>query len=128
MDVGRLPCLHDVLKRQTAPAQEEGAEKDAKVAAQEAETEDDEADDDDDLPGEEEPEEAVEHVDDAALLRVTTAAETEQFDAEMKERLRANVDRFEEMVEHEEGIRLGEVGWKERYYKVGGGAHIPLQD
>ena len=27
-------------------------------------------------------------------------------------------DRFEEMVRHEEDIRLGDEGWKERYYQV----------
>ena len=36
----------------------------------------------------------------------------------MKDRLKSKGDRFEEMVEHEEGIRLGDEGWKERYYKV----------
>ena len=27
-------------------------------------------------------------------------------------------DKFDEMVEHEEKIRLGEAGWRERYYEV----------
>ena len=31
-------------------------------------------------------------------------------------------DLFDEMVEHEEKIRLGEAGWKERYYQVRRGA------
>lgn len=52
------------------------------------------------------------------LLQAHTAAQSEAFDAEMKERLKSKGDRFEEMVEHEEGIRLGDEGWKERYYKV----------
>ena len=68
---------------------------------------------------EEEAELAVEHADDDEVLRLASAR-TEAFDAEMKERLRAGVDRFEEMVAHEEGIRLGDAGWKERYYKVQG--------
>lgn len=40
------------------------------------------------------------------------------FDQEMKDRLKSQGDRFEEMVEHEEDIRLGDEGWKERYYRV----------
>ena len=52
------------------------------------------------------------------LLQAHTAAQSEAFDAEMKDRLKSKGDRFEEMVEHEEGIRLGDEGWKERYYKV----------
>ena len=72
------------------------------------------------MAGEAELEAAVEHADDDEVLRVA-AARTEAFDAEMKERLRAGVDRFDEMVAHEEGIRLGDAGWKERYYKVRAG-------
>ena len=40
-------------------------------------------------------------------------------------RTQANVDRFEEMVAHEEGIRLGEAGWKERYYKASAAGSNP---
>ena len=52
------------------------------------------------------------------LLQAHTAAQSEAFEAQMKDRLKSKGDRFEEMVEHEEGIRLGDEGWKERYYKV----------
>ena len=50
------------------------------------------------------------------------AADSEAFDAAMKDRLRDQGDRFEEMVAHEEDIRLGDDGWKERYYQV---RHVP---
>ena len=52
------------------------------------------------------------------LLQVHAAADSEAFDAAMKDRLRDQGDRFEEMVAHEEDIRLGDDGWKERYYQV----------
>jgi 5'-3' exoribonuclease 2 len=54
----------------------------------------------------------------AEVLQTHTAAHTEQFNADLKERLKADVDKFEEMVQHEEQIRLGDEGWKGRYYKV----------
>ncbi len=52
------------------------------------------------------------------LLQVHTAADSEAFDQAMKAQLREEGDRFEEMVKHEEDIRLGDEGWKERYYQV----------
>ena len=52
------------------------------------------------------------------LLQAHAAADSEAFDAVMKDRLREQGDRFEEMVAHEEDIRLGDEGWKERYYQV----------
>jgi len=42
----------------------------------------------------------------------------ERFQTEIKERSKADGDMFEEMVAHEETIRLGEDGWKDRYYKA----------
>ena len=38
------------------------------------------------------------------------------FKAELQEQVKEKADMFDEMVEHEERIRLGESGWKERYY------------
>lgn len=49
---------------------------------------------------------------------VAQAEQAEQFNNELKERLKADVDKFEEMVVHEEQIRLGDEGWKGRYYKA----------
>ena len=46
----------------------------------------------------------------------------EDFKARMKEQLKERGDMFDAMVEHEEGIRLGEAGWKARYYKAKLGA------
>jgi hypothetical protein len=86
------------------------------VAAEpDLEAEEDEEEEEDPLAAE------VEHADDDEVLRVASAKNSEAFDAAMKERLRAGVDRFDEMVAHEEGIRLGDAGWKGRYYKVGAG-------
>ena len=36
----------------------------------------------------------------------------------MAERGKGKHDRFDEMVVHEEQIRLGDAGWKARYYEV----------
>ena len=36
----------------------------------------------------------------------------------MTEHLKDANDRFDDMVQHEERIRLGEEGWKGRYYEV----------
>jgi 5'-3' exoribonuclease 2 len=41
----------------------------------------------------------------------------EAFKEELKEQVREKADKFDEMVAHEERIRLGESGWKERYYE-----------
>ena len=54
----------------------------------------------------------------AEALLAPAAEQTEQFNEQLKDRLKSNVDRFEEMVVHEEEIRLGDEGWKGRYYKV----------
>ncbi len=32
--------------------------------------------------------------------------------------MKDKADMFDEMVQHEEKIRLGEAGWRERYYEV----------
>ena len=87
----------------------------------EAEPDQEEEDEEEEEP-DQDMEAVMEHADDDTLLR-GTSAHTEAFDAEMKERLRANVDRFDDMVGHEEQIRLGEDGWKQRYYKVCGAGH-----
>ncbi len=52
------------------------------------------------------------------LLQARAAADSEAFDQAIKEQQREEGDRFEEMVKHEEDIRLGDEGWKERYYQV----------
>ncbi|PSC72218.1 5 -3 exoribonuclease 2 [Micractinium conductrix] len=41
----------------------------------------------------------------------------DEFKAKMKEDMKDKADCFDEMVEHEEKIRLGEAGWRERYYE-----------
>lgn len=43
-----------------------------------------------------------------------------EFKARMTEHLKDSNDRFDDMVQHEERIRLGEDGWKGRYYEVWG--------
>ena len=52
------------------------------------------------------------------LLQARVAADSEAFDQAIKDQQREQGDRFEEMVKHEEGIRLGDEGWRERYYQV----------
>ena len=42
----------------------------------------------------------------------------DQFNHHMSQQMRDRGDLFDEMVVHEEGIRLGQEGWKERYYEV----------
>jgi 5'-3' exoribonuclease 2 len=59
---------------------------------------------------------------DTAALTAAAAEEKakeaiEAFKEELKEQVREKADMFDEMVEHEERIRLGENGWKERYYE-----------
>lgn len=71
-------------------------------------------DEDDDVA--EEPD--LEDEEGAEALLAPAAEQTEQFNEQLKDRLKGNVDRFEEMVVHEEEIRLGDEGWKGRYYKV----------
>ncbi|GAB4819079.1 hypothetical protein N2152v2_006125 [Parachlorella kessleri] len=46
------------------------------------------------------------------------AEAVEAYKAKLKEQGREAADRFDDMVDHEEKIRLGEAGWKERYYEV----------
>lgn len=43
---------------------------------------------------------------------------TDQFNADINSRMKDRGDLFDEMVVHEEQIRLGEEGWKLRYYEV----------
>ena len=43
----------------------------------------------------------------------------ERFSADMSARMKDKGDLFDEMVVHEEQIRLGDEGWKARYYQVG---------
>lgn len=42
----------------------------------------------------------------------------DKFNADISSRMKDRGDLFDEMVVHEEQIRLGEQGWKERYYQV----------
>ena len=62
----------------------------------------------------------MEHV----LVRVThthavaDGDEPEEFAEAMKEAMKDRGDMFDDMVVHEEKIRLGETGWKARYYQV----------
>ncbi|MCJ1427327.1 hypothetical protein MMC29_005230, partial [Sticta canariensis] len=41
-----------------------------------------------------------------------------EFDEHLKDVMKDRGDKFDDMVEHEERIRLGETGWKARYYQV----------
>lgn len=56
-------------------------------------------------------------------VRVQTAEDektaTDEMKAKLKESMKAKSDMFEDMCKHEEDLRLGESGWKERYYQVG---------
>lgn len=117
-----MPCCQCTLSAYGVPLQvkAEGAEDLAKqngeaeateAVADEAELEDDEDDDVADEPD-------IEEEEGAEALLAPAAEQTEQFNEQLKDRLKGNVDRFEEMVQHEEEIRLGDEGWKGRYYKV----------
>lgn len=53
-------------------------------------------------------------------MAARNAEAVEAYKSRLKEQSKESADRFDEMVEHEEKIRLGEAGWKERYYQVGG--------
>ena len=44
--------------------------------------------------------------------------QAEKFNADISSRMKDKGDLFDEMVLHEEQIRLGEAGWKTRYYQV----------
>lgn len=44
--------------------------------------------------------------------------QAERFNADISSRMKDKGDLFDEMVLHEEQIRLGEAGWKLRYYQV----------
>ena len=62
----------------------------------------------------------------AGLVQTTAVAMTEatdrdmtDFQNQMKDRLKGKSDCFSQMMELEEKIRLGEDGWKARYYEVG---------
>lgn len=46
------------------------------------------------------------------------ATVAKEFDAQVQGLMKDKGDRFDEMMEHDERIKLGEKGWKERYYKV----------
>jgi len=49
---------------------------------------------------------------------LTPTLRLRRFQLEVNERAKAGGDMFDEMVAHEEAIRLGEDGWKCRYYRV----------
>jgi hypothetical protein len=53
-----------------------------------------------------------------ALAGLTLTLCLRRFQLEVNERAKAGGDMFDEMVAHEEAIRLGEDGWKCRYYRV----------
>ncbi len=44
--------------------------------------------------------------------------QAEKFNADISSRMKDKGDLFDEMVVHEEQIRLGDAGWKLRYYQV----------
>ena len=72
---------------------------------------------------EEEEEEEEEDAPDTAEAMELAVLHRERFHSEIKERSKAGGDMFDEMVAHEETIRLGEEGWKGRYYR----ARLPSQ-
>lgn len=51
-------------------------------------------------------------------MAAKNAEAVEAYKAKLKEAGKEAADRFDDMVEHEERIRLGEAGWKERYYEA----------
>lgn len=85
-----------------------------------AEVEDEEGETDDFVVPEDEelPEEILTGAALAAAQAESKAAQ-ERFAEELKARSKAAADMFDEMVVHEERIRLDEPGWKGRYYEVG---------
>jgi hypothetical protein len=53
-----------------------------------------------------------------AAAQAESKAAQERFAEELKARSKEAADMFDEMVVHEERIRLGDPGWKGRYYEV----------
>jgi 5'-3' exonuclease len=45
------------------------------------------------------------------------SAEAQEYQDRLKQELRSKADKFESMIEHEEELRLGDDGWKARYYE-----------
>lgn len=75
----------------------------------------------DDIPGVLDEVEADDGSDPTAvppLSAATLKENAERFSADMSARMKDKGDLFDEMVVHEEQIRLGEDGWKARYYQV----------
>lgn len=71
----------------------------------------------------EEPKLVVEGEDTEALLDEVIAecaddsVEAQEYRDRLKEELKSKTDMFEDMIEHEEELRLGDEGWKVRYYE-----------
>ncbi|KAL4452283.1 hypothetical protein ABPG75_007945 [Micractinium tetrahymenae] len=72
---------------------------------------------DDEAEAEEELEELVKEAGIDPAVAAKNARLVEEFKAKMKEDMKDKADMFDQMVEHEEKIRLGEAGWRERYYE-----------
>ena len=45
------------------------------------------------------------------------STEAQEYRDQLQQQLRAKSDMFEDMIEHEEELRLGDEGWKARYYQ-----------
>jgi hypothetical protein len=52
----------------------------------------------------------------AQPLVAADAESAAQYKDRLKQELKTRADMFEDMVQHEEAVRLGETGWKARYY------------
>ncbi|KAL4441265.1 hypothetical protein ABPG77_011502 [Micractinium sp. CCAP 211/92] len=100
----------DEVKPDAAALWEQLESKEEPAEDEEAPLEDDEAE------AEEELEELVKEAIDPAVA-AENARLVEEFKAKMKDEMKDKADMFDQMVEHEEKIRLGEAGWRERYYE-----------
>lgn len=70
----------------------------------------------------------VEVMAEAVAMPVDSSVETaEKYKAKLKSVLKNKSDMFEDMVQHEEVVRLGEDGWKSRYYEQKFGITDPAE-